>query len=254
MFSFWFSRKFPNQARKYMSDMAERFLKGEVDLKHFTPSYDPWDQRVCAAPSGDLFRVLKKGDASVVTDEIDHFTAKGIKLKSGEELEADLIITATGLDLKFFGGIDFLMDGKPFEYTDKLLYKGMMLEDAPNILMTIGYTNASWTLKADLVSEYFCRMLNYMDENGFTTFTPENHDPNIERVDVMDLKSGYIMRKAHLMPKQGSKYPWKLDQNYIKDYFKLNYGKMDDGKLIFRKANLKISEDELSESTTARAE
>ena len=181
--------------------------------------------------SGDLFRAVKKGEASIVTDHIDTFTAKGIRLKSGEELEADIIITATGLDLKFFGGIAISVDGNPFDITTKMNYKGVMLEDLPNIGFTTGYTNASWTLKADLTSEFLCRLINKMDKKGTPKALPVNRDAEMKKDRFMNFSAGYVERAKDSMPLMGERMPWRLYQSYPMDLMLLRYGKMEDKKL-----------------------
>jgi cation diffusion facilitator CzcD-associated flavoprotein CzcO len=222
----------PAMMKKFIIDrIAERLPN--VDIKHFTPSYNPWDERLCAIPSGDMFKVLKAGKASVVTDHIEKFTANGIQLKSGAHLDADVIVTATGLSLLPLGGVQISVDGAAVDYSNRLYYKGLMLEGVPNAGMTFGYTNASWTLKADLTSEFVCRLLRHMDKKGLRQCTPRNHDAGLERIPLVNMKSGYIQRAAAFMPQQGAKAPWRLYQNYAKDLFTLRYGRIDDGVLEF---------------------
>ncbi|MFZ5756173.1 MAG: flavin-containing monooxygenase [Pseudomonadota bacterium] len=231
---FRLSKSRPKAIRRLLLGMVRRQLAGsDVDMKHFTPSYNPWDERLCAVPDGDLFRVLRKGKASVVTDHIDTFTEKGIKLKSGTELEADIIITATGLDLQMLGGMQLNVDGKPFDLSQSMNYKGVMFQNLPNLAMMFGYTNASWTLKSDLSSEYVCRLLKHMDKTGNRQCTPRNHDPEVVPVPFVDMQSGYLQRAAGRMPKQGNKAPWKLYQNYALDLPLLRYSKVDDGIMEF---------------------
>lgn len=227
------SQTFPKQMRKILLSDVKRQVGSKVDMKHFKPSYNPWDERLCAVKSGDLFKALREGKASIVTDHIDHFTENGIKLKSGDELPADIIITATGLDMQFFGGIDIVVDGEAFEHTEKMSYKGLMLERLPNIGFTFGYTNASWTLKADLTSEYFCRLIRYMDRTGKRQVMPVNDDPKVKPIPFADLQSGYVQRALHKFPNQGSKFPWKLYQSYPLDLLMLRYGKLKDKALKF---------------------
>jgi monooxygenase len=204
----------------------------DVDT-HFKPKYNPWDQRLCMVPDGDLFKVLSKGDAEIVTDRIERFTPTGIKLESGRELEADVVVTATGLNLLFLGGMRIEVDGEEPELGDLLAYKGMMLGDVPNLIFTIGYTNASWTLKADLVAEYACRLLNHMDANGYDIAVPHLTDPSVTAEPILDFNSGYVLRSIEDLPKQGSKEPWKLRQNYAVDLRALRYGSLDDGAMQF---------------------
>ena len=198
-------------------------------------SYNPWDQRLCLVPSGDLFRAIRKGKADVVTDTIDRFTATGIRLNSGEELPADIIITATGLNLQLFGGATVTVDGQPVDLTKTMAYKGMMLSGLPNMVYTVGYTNASWTLKADLVSEFACRLLNYMDDNGFDTVVVEHPGSTVEERPFMDFTPGYVLRSLDELPKQGSRTPWRLNQNYLRDIRLIRRGKIDDEGLRFAK-------------------
>jgi monooxygenase len=204
----------------------------EVDT-HFKPKYNPWDQRLCVVPDGDIFKSLSNGSAEIVTDRIERFTANGIKLESGRELEADVVVTATGLNLLFLGGMQLEVDGEEVEQSKLLTYKGMMLADVPNLAFTIGYTNASWTLKADLVAEYLCRLLNHMDANGYDICAPHLSDPTVTEESLLDFNSGYVLRAVADLPKQGSKEPWKLRQNYAVDLRALRYGSLDDGAMTF---------------------
>ena len=213
-------------------------LGSQYDAKHFTPPYNPWDQRLCIAPDADLFRVIKQGRVSVVTDHIETFNENGLLLKSGGQLDADIIITATGLVLKLISGMQLTVDGVPADLPKTLVYKGMMFSDVPNLAFAIGYTNASWTLKCDLASEYVCRLLNHMDEHGYDICTPRVNDPNIEYEPVIDFNSGYVLRSLHTLPRQGSKTPWRLHQNYIKDLSMMRYGRVDDGAMEFKSAPL----------------
>jgi monooxygenase len=200
---------------------------------HFTPRYNPWDQRLCLVPNGDLFESLKRGTASVVTDHIDSLTERGIKLRSGQELEADLIVTATGLNLLVLGGAKIVVDGRRVDFAKTLTYKGMMYSGVPNLASAFGYTNASWTLKCDLTCAYVCRLLNYMDAHGYRQCTPHNRDPAIQEEPFIDFSSGYVQRAAGILPKQGSKSPWKLYQNYLLDLITLKFGAVKDGAMEF---------------------
>jgi cation diffusion facilitator CzcD-associated flavoprotein CzcO len=200
-------------------------------LKHFAPPYDPWDQRLCVVPNGDLFRAIRHGKASVVTDRIKTFTAKGIELESGETLEADIVISATGLKIKLFGGVDVHVDGKPVDISRSMSYKALMLSGVPNFAFTIGYTNASWTLKADLVGEFVVRLLRHMRAHGFREVLVER-DPSVGERPFMDLASGYIQRAAEAMPRQGDRAPWMLKQNYLTD-LRVMRGDLDDGVIQF---------------------
>jgi monooxygenase len=230
------ARKFPKYMRKTLLTMAQRRLPEGYDVeKHFGPRYNPWDERLCLAPNGDLFKTIRKGNADVVTDTIDTFVPEGIKLNSGEVLEADIIVTATGLNLRLFGGAEIRRNGEPVDLTQSMSYKGMMLSGMPNMAFTIGYTNASWTLKADLVSEYVCRILNYMDAGGFDTVVPEHPGNSVEERPLMDFTPGYVLRALDSLPKAGSKAPWKLKQNYFLDVRMIRQGKVDDEALHFTK-------------------
>ncbi|WP_029116160.1 NAD(P)/FAD-dependent oxidoreductase [Mycobacterium sp. URHB0044] len=230
------ARKFPQYMRKTLMTMAQRRLPEGFDVeKHFGPSYNPWDQRLCLAPNGDIFKAIRHGKADVVTDTIERFTETGIKLNSGDELQADIIITATGLNLRLFGGAAIRRNGEPVDLTKSMSYKGMMLSGMPNMAFTIGYTNASWTLKADLVSEFVCRVLNYMDANGFDTMVPEHPGDSVDERPLMDFTPGYVLRALDSLPKAGSKEPWKLKQNYLLDVRTIRQGKVDDEALHFTK-------------------
>jgi monooxygenase len=229
-----FSRKYPKLVRRMLSKGLERQLPSGYDIAtHFTPSYDPWDQRFCAVPNGDLFKTLSSGTASVVTDQIDHFTEKGLVLASGDEVEADLIVTATGLELLFLGGIALSVDGVHVDPSTRLTYKGMMLEGVPNMALAIGYTNASWTLKCDLTCDYVCRLLNYMHDRGLSQCVARDRDLSAASGPILGLTSGYIQRSAHLLPKQGATHPWKVHQSYLRDYRALKMSDIDDAFMEF---------------------
>jgi len=228
------SRRRPELMKKILRRGLQRQLPKGYDIDtHFTPSYDPWDQRLCVVPNGDLFKAIKAGTASVVTDRIDTFTEHGVLLESGTKLDADIVITATGLELLFIGGIDVSVDGEPVEVSEKLTYKGMMLEGVPNMAMAIGYTNASWTLKCDLTCDYVTRLLNHMAATGLRQCTPVNSDPAVTAEPLLGLSSGYIQRAAHMFPKQGSRYPWRVYQSYLSDYRALKRSDVDDGAMEF---------------------
>ena len=235
IFVYKMAKKKPDKIRDYLKGEIRKVLGEDYDVEtHFNPKYDPWDQRICACVDNDLFNAIKEGKCTIVTDLIDSFTEKGILLQSGKELEADLVVSATGLKIKFAGGIQIKVDGKAIEASKLINYKGMMLQDVPNLMFIAGYTNASWTLKSDLVSEYFCRLLRHMDKKGWTSCTPILSDGSIATEPASDLASGYIQRALHLLPKQGDKYPWKLNQNYIKDMIALRFKSIDDGYLVFK--------------------
>lgn len=233
---FQLSRRAPNLVRRLIRRGVERQLPPGYDVdKHFEPRYDPWDQRVCLVPDGDLFAALSRGDASVVTDEIETFTERGLKLASGAELDADLIITATGLNLMTLGGMDLAVDGRKIDTSETFSYKGLMLSGVPNLALALGYTNASWTLKCDLVAEYVCRLLNHMDEHGYRQCTPLPPGPEIPTEPIIDLTAGYVLRSIDELPRQGAKTPWRLHQNYPLDILMLRHGKLDDEGIEFKR-------------------
>jgi monooxygenase len=237
LFGMWFfrlARNKPAAVKKNIIAMVRSQLGPDYDVgKHFTPTYNPWDQRLCLVPDADLFEAIKAGSAEVVTDHIETFTAGGIKLKSGAELPADIIVTATGLTLQVMNGLAISVDGRPVDPGQTLSYKGMMYEDVPNLASAFGYTNASWTLKCDLTCEYVCRLLNHMRRTGLRQVTPRNDDPTIERQPWLDFTSSYVQRAMEKFPKQGSKAPWRLHQNYAMDLMGLRYAKLEDGVLAF---------------------
>jgi cation diffusion facilitator CzcD-associated flavoprotein CzcO len=228
------SRRWPERMRRVIRALNTRRLPEgyEVDT-HFRPAYDPWDQRMCIVPRGDLFDAISDGSASVVTDEIDTFTEKGIRLASGEELQADIVVTATGLNMLAFGGIELAVDGADVELPKTMAYRGMMLSGVPNFAFAIGYTNASWTLKVDLTSEHVCRLINHMDEHGQRIATPVNDDPSVTEEPLLDFSSGYVLRALHKFPKQGSRAPWKLRQNYPRDVMTLRFGPVAGEGMVF---------------------
>jgi monooxygenase len=232
-----FARRFPERARRILRDQTERALRGKVAVDpHFEPRYDPWDQRLCLVPDDDLFAALREGRASIVTDHIETFTESGLRLRSGATLDADVVVTATGLNLKFLGGMQVEVDGRRFEPSHALTYKGIMFDDVPNLAIAIGYTNASWTLKCDLTSEYVCRLLEYMDARGYAACCPRRNDPSVTEEPLIDFSSGYIQRSIHEFPKQGSKAPWRLYQNYALDRAMLRHARLADGVMEFRRA------------------
>jgi monooxygenase len=228
-----FCRRYPERAKRFLIGQVKKQLPDFDVEKHFTPSYKPWDQRLCLVPDADLFASIREGRASVVTDHIDTFTETGIRLRSGETLEADVIVTATGLKLKLFGGIDFSIDGKPLEPAKALIYRGMMCSDVPNMAFAVGYTNASWTLKCDLTSRYVCRLLRHMDRRGYSTCMPRR-DPTVEELPILDFSSGYVQRALAQLPRQGDRVPWRLYQNYALDLVTLQHGRVDDRAMQFR--------------------
>jgi cation diffusion facilitator CzcD-associated flavoprotein CzcO len=212
----------------------ERQLPRGYDIDtHFTPRYNPWDQRLCVVPNGDLFKAIKAGTASIVTDRIETFTETGLLLESGDELDAEVVVTATGLELLFIGGIEVSVDGEPVDLPTKLTYKGMMLEGVPNLALAVGYTNASWTLKCDLTCQYVCRLLNHLRETGLRQCTAVNDDPTVTRSPLLGLTSGYVQRSADRFPKQGSKAPWRVHQSYLRDYRALRMSGIHDDAMVF---------------------
>jgi cation diffusion facilitator CzcD-associated flavoprotein CzcO len=237
MLFFQLSRRRPEMIKKLIFNGVRKALGPDYDIgTHFTPRYNPWDQRLCLVPNGDLFAAIKAGRVDVVTDQIETFTEKGLKLASGRELEADLIVTATGLNLQLFGGTQVSVDGRDVDLAQTLNYKGMMFSDVPNMASSFGYTNASWTLKCDLTCEYVCRLLNHMDAHGYRQCTPRQADSSLTVEPWIDFSSGYVQRSLHKLPKQGSRLPWKLHQNYAFDIMMLRYGRVDDGVMEFREA------------------
>ena len=232
---FKLSRKYPNAMRKFLLKQVRMQVGPNFDMKHFTPPYNPWDQRLCAVPNGDMFKVLKQGKASVVTDHIDRFVDKGILLKSGQTLEADIIVTATGLNLRLFGGMQMTVDGEAVDMSKRISYKGLMFNDIPNFSNTLGYTNASWTLKADLIAEYVCRLLKHMDRTGTRIAVAERKDPNVRPAPLLDMTSGYVARAEAHLPKGADRAPWKLYQNYALDMDQLRNGELEDGVMQFKK-------------------
>jgi monooxygenase len=238
MVSFFYrqSRRHPKHVKKFLLDQVRAALGSDYVAKHFTPEYNPWDQRVCLVPDGDLFEAIRSGNASVVTDHIETFTENGLRLRSGEVLEADLVVTATGLDLVPLSNLEIDVDGHRVHIPDTVTYKGMMMSGVPNLASSVGYTNASWTLKCDLTCEYVCRLLNHMKKNGYAICTPQLRDPTVEAEAWVDFTSGYVQRSVHKFPKQGSKDPWRLHQNYFLDKINLGFGKVDDGTMEFKPA------------------
>jgi cation diffusion facilitator CzcD-associated flavoprotein CzcO len=233
MYFFRLCRRAPERAKALILNHVKAMLPNVDVGKHFTPRYNPWDQRLCLVPNGDLFKAINQGRASVVTDHIETFTERGIRLQSGEELAADVIVTATGLNLKVLGGVQLSVDGETIELARTMNYKGMMYSGVPNLASSFGYTNASWTLKCDLTCGYVCRLLNYMDKHGYVQCTPRQNDPSVTEVPWLDFSSGYVRRSLDKFPKQGSKAPWKLHQNYALDIMSLKYGSLDDGAMEY---------------------
>jgi cation diffusion facilitator CzcD-associated flavoprotein CzcO len=234
MLVFQLSRRRPGFAKALVRKGIEKRLPQGYDIDtHFKPRYSPWDQRLCLVPDGDLFDAICAGRASVVTDDIDTFTENGLRLASGAELEADLIVTATGLNLLTLGGMQITVDGRDVDVSETMSYKGMMLSGVPNMAMAFGYTNASWTLKCDLTCGYVCRLLNHMDDHGYVQCIPQNHDASVAEEPFIDFTSSYVLRSIDQFPKQGSKAPWRLHQNYALDILALKLGRVDDGAMRF---------------------
>jgi cation diffusion facilitator CzcD-associated flavoprotein CzcO len=239
MFFYNLSKKRPELVKKRLLEMARHYLGPDYDIDtHFTPTYNPWDQRVCLIPDADLFASIRAGDVQVVTDHIERFTETGLLLKSGTTLDADIIVTATGLKLQLMGGMSVVKDGVPIDLGKSLQYKGMMFSDVPNLALTLGYTNASWTLKCELIAKYVCRLINYMDANGFAYCTPRR-GPSLTEEPALGLTSGYVQRAEAILPKQGSRKPWKLYQNYFLDMASLGFGKIVDPAMEFTKLKKK---------------
>ncbi len=228
------SRRYPDVIKRFLIKGLGRQLPSDYDVAtHFTPRYNPWDQRMCLVPDGDLFKAISAGSASVVTDHVKEFTEDGLLLESGNELEADIIITATGLELLFLGGINISVDGEAVDPSSRLTYKGMMLEGVPNLALAIGYTNASWTLKCDLTCDYVCRLLNHMRATGQRQCTARNQDESVAAAPILSLTSGYIQRSVHLLPKQGNHFPWQVHQSYLRDYRALKMSDIEDEVMEF---------------------
>ena len=231
------ARRQPKFFRDTLLKAARRKLGPGYDMSHLTPSYEPWDQRLCLIPDSDLFHALREKKASIVTDHIASFTDTGITLRSGGHLEADIIVTATGLNMKLMDGLDLHVDGRKVEMASTLTYKGMMYSDVPNAASALGYTNASWTLKCDLTAGFVCRLINYMDRNGFDWCVPRMNDPSITAEPALSFSSSYVQRALPYLPKQGSRKPWKLNQNYALDMMTLKYSPLEDGALEFSRVN-----------------
>jgi cyclohexanone monooxygenase len=240
MFFYRLARRRPAAVKQHIIKLAVSQLGDQPDAaRHFTPSYNPWDQRVCVVPDGDLFRQIRDGKAYVVTDTIERFTAHGIRLASGEELLADVIVAATGLKLNVLGDIAFTVDGLAYNPSHAMAYKGMMLSNLPNLAMAFGYTNASWTLKADLTAGYVCRLLNYMDSHGYHIALPKANSA-VAAQPFLGFTSGYVQRAQALLPKQGDRKPWQVHQNYMADLLTIRWGRIADGVMQFSVAEGKL--------------
>jgi cation diffusion facilitator CzcD-associated flavoprotein CzcO len=238
MYFYQMCKRRPERVKELLLGYVRQFLgpdHAHIADEHFTPTYKPWDQRLCLVPDADFFRTVRQGKVSVVTGHIETFTERGIKLKSGEELEADIVVTATGLVLVPWGGVSLTVDGRAVTPNQTFIYKGMMYSDVPNLASVFGYTNASWTLKADLVCEYVCRLLNHMQRKGYRFCMPHNSDPSLKEEPWVSFSSGYIQRALPHQPKQGSRRPWKLYQNYALDLLSLRHGRLRDEAMTFHR-------------------
>ena len=233
MYVFNMARWQPEMVKRSLATLTQEALGPAYDPRHFTPRYNPWDQRLCLAPDGDFFAALRSGRASVVTDEIARFTETGLRLASGEHLEADIVVTATGLKLKLLGGVRLSVDGEPVELSQTFAYKGTMYSGVPNLASAFGYTNASWTLKCELIAQFVCRLLSHMDAQGYAVCTPRKPEAGVGERPAIDLSSGYVERARRLLPKQGAKKPWRIYQNYFQDVAALRFGRLEDGVLEF---------------------
>ena len=227
------ARKYPKFMKKLILAGVKKEMGKDYDLKHFYPSYNPWDQRICLVPNSDLFNSIKEGKSEVVTEEIETFTKEGITLKSGDKLQADIIISATGLNMKQMGGVTVIVDGATINFADTVAYKSVMFSGIPNLSLAFGYTNASWTLKCDLTNQYVCKLINHMDKHGYSSCTPTIKDKDMELLPFLDFTSGYILRYLDELPKSGTKGPWKLKHNYIHDRMTLNRSKLADECMVF---------------------
>jgi cation diffusion facilitator CzcD-associated flavoprotein CzcO len=236
------SRRWPDRVAKLLRTGVEKQLPEGVPVDpHFVPRYDPWDQRLCVVPDGDFFAAMRTGQASVVTGTIDTFTGDGIRLTDGTELPADIVVTATGLTMVAYGEIAMSVDGRSIESGELHVYKGMMFSDVPNMAWCVGYTNASWTLRADLTSQYVCRLLNYMTRHRIDIATPHLDESQPESDDpLMDLSSGYVQRAAAVLPRQGARRPWRMRNNYLTDLPVMRLGRIDDGSMLFTRLTAEV--------------
>jgi len=231
------SRRYPERATQLLLGGVRKLLGDDFDIAtHFTPTYRPWDQRLCLVPDGDLFEAIKSGRAEVVTDHIETFTETGLQLRSGKTLDADLVVTATGLKVLLLGDIQLTVDGRKVDPGKTVNYRGTMLSDVPNLALALGYTNASWTLKCDLVCEFVCRLLNHMEKNGYRSCVPRVKEEGMPTEPLLNFSSGYVQRALEQLPKQGPKAPWRLYQNYFLDLLGLRYGALNDGMIEFSRS------------------
>ncbi len=237
MYLYNLARRKPDAVRAQLLKLAQDQLGPGFDAAElFNARYNPWDQRLCLVPDGDLFAAIRSGKASVVTGEIETFDEKGLRLRSGKTLEADVIVTATGLVMRLMGGAEIIVDGQTIDFSKTLTYKAAMISDVPNMAFAVGYTNASWTLKSELTAEYVCRLINHMDRHGYAVCTPRAPDASFSEEPTFPLKSGYVQRASALLPRQGAKQPWRMNQNYVRDLLACRFGALNDGALEFRPA------------------
>lgn len=248
MYLFRFSRRRPAKARAMIQARARRALGDGFDMAHFTPRYDPWDQRICLVPDGDLFDSLKAGKITIVTDTIASFTPTGIHLESGDELAADIVVTATGLKVQMMGGARIVVDGCCIDLSKRLTYKGMMFQDVPNLVYALGYTNASWTLKCELTAAYFARLIKHMRAKGLDTFAAHHEGPAPEARSALDLTSGYVQRAADVLPKQGSRHPWRVHNNYVRDLMATRFSGLADDAMQFGRVARKVDAEKAAQN------
>ena len=235
IFFYGLARRRPEVMKRLIASGVRKELGADYDVDtHFSPRYNPWDERVCVVPDADLFAALRAGKASIVTDHIERFTERGLLLRSGAELEADVVVTATGLTLEILSGLTLVVDGRPVDLSQAVAYKGMMYSGVPNLASAFGYTNASWTLKCDLVAEYVCRLLNTMARRGYVECVPRVPEGGLDSEPVLDFTSGYVQRALASLPRQGRRHPWRVYQNYARDLVTFRYGRVEAGAMPFR--------------------
>jgi cation diffusion facilitator CzcD-associated flavoprotein CzcO len=243
MYFYGLARRKPAKVKQAIMDMAREQLPAGYDVEtDFSPTYNPWDQRLCLVPDADLFKAIKAGRASIITDQIETFTETGLRLRSGQELPADIIITATGLTMRLMSGVRLLVDGASVDLAQTLSYRGMMYSDVPNLASSFGYTNASWTLKCELIAQYVCRLLNYMDRHGYAQCRPVRPDATIGEEPVVNLTSGYVRRALNSLPRQGSRKPWRTYQNYVRDVVNFHLHRLNDGAMRFSQRGVRVPE------------
>ena len=243
MYFYNVARRRPAYTKQAILDLVRQELGPDYDVEtHLAPRYNPWDQRLCLVPDSDLFAAIRSGNVSIVTDHIATFTETGIQLRSGQALPADIVVTATGLALKLLSGVQLVVDGVPVDLARAMSYKGTMYSDIPNLASAFGYTNASWTLKIELTAGYVCRLLNYMDRHSYTQCTPRRQEGSLVERPLLELTSGYIQRSSDTLPRQGSRNPWKLYQNYIRDLLSIRLSRVDDGTMRFTRGGERVSQ------------